>query len=466
MRSTTRRFLLPYAIVILFAYIGFSLPLPILPEMFLDPEKSIFPAHYDLKLKMLLLGIVMASFPLGQFWGSPFLGHLSDRYGRKKIILFSLAGTTVGYLITAASVAARSIPGMFFGLAFCGFCEGNVTIAQSVIADLTHEGEHHEEKAVHFGWINIFISLGFIIGPLMGGQLADSRVVGWFTFATPFWVAACMTVIGMGIIFKYSKETRVTKRLSAKLVSVDFSVLLSRFSILFRGVISTFRILPPEKESKIGQNNPKTRRNPNSQTVSNDKKGEWRFFQSVWAGFRRKRLRLYYVANFFLAMGYFSFFRFLPVFLERMFDFSPAELGYIMVYNALMIGLGVVLLIPPLARRFKPIQSLAIFSFLLGISFIICVLPSNPYALLITIPPVGLFLAVTITNGSLVISNEASKEFQGQALGTLTSVQVLAEFLTGIFGGVFFAAQTMALPLYIGALMSIVCGTVLLIRSN
>ena len=402
MRSKTRRVLLPYAIVILFAYIGFALPLPILPEMFLDPDRSIFPPHYDLKIKMLLLGLVMASFPFGQFFGSPFLGHLSDRYGRKKVILYSLAGTTVGYLITAASVAAQSVTGMFFGLAFCGFCEGNVTIAQSVIADLTHEEGLREEKAVHFGWINIFISAGFIIGPLMGGQLADPNVVSWFTFATPFWVAALMTIIGMAVIYKYSKETLVVQE-----------------------------------------------------------KKEWSFFKSIWAGFKRKGLKVYYVANFFLAIGYFSFFRFLPVFLERTFNFTAAQLGYVMVYDALMIGVGVVLLIPPLARRFKPVKSLAIFSFLLAISFIVCILPTNPYALIVTIPPIGLFLAVTITNGSLVISNEASKEFQGQALGTLTSVQVLAEFLTGIFGGVL-AAKTMTLPLYVGALTSVVCGFILL----
>lgn len=404
MRSATRRVLLPYAIVILFAYIGFALPLPILPEMFLDPERSIFPSHYDLKIKMLLLGLIMASFPLGQFFGSPFLGHLSDRYGRKKVILFSLAGTTVGYLITAVSVGMQSIAGMFLGLAFCGFCEGNVTIAQSVIADLTHEEGKHEEKAVHFGWINIFISMGFIIGPLMGGQLADPSIVSWFTFATPFWFAALMTVIGMIVIYKYSKET-----------------------------------LKEKNQQK------------------------WDFFKSVWSGFKKKGLKIYYVANFFLAIGYFSFFRFLPVFLERTFDFSAAQLGYVMVYDAIMIGVGVVLLIPPLAKRFKPVVSLAVFSFLLAISFIVCILPVNPYALIVTIPPIGLFLAVTITNGSLVISNAASKEFQGQALGTLTSVQVLAEFLTGIFGGVL-AAKTMTLPLYVGALMSVVCGVILLMR--
>ena len=401
MRSQTRKILFPYAIVILLAYIGFALPLPILPGMFLDPERTILPGA-DLTEKMVLLGLVMASFPLGQFFGSPLLGRISDRIGRKKTILFSLTGTTLGFLITAYGVHLSSIWGMFTGLAICGFCEGNVTIAQSVIADLTDKEGQQTEKAVHFGWINIFISLGFIIGPLMGGQLADPEVVSWFTFATPFWMAACLTVLGMGIIYFYSQET-----LKAR----------------------------PQKD--------------------------WGLFRGLWKGINKPKLKYFYLANFFAALGYFGFFRFFPVFLERQFGFSASMLSYVMVYDSLAITAGVIWLIPYLSKRLTPVQLLSLFSFLLGISFVICVLPQNPYALFATLPLVGLCLSVVITNGSLLISNTASQQNQGQALGSLTSVQVLAEIFTGLAGGPL-AAYTVTLPLYIGASMGVICCLILL----
>jgi predicted MFS family arabinose efflux permease len=161
-----------------------------------------------------------------------------------------------------------------------------------------------------------------------------------------------------------------------------------------------------------------------------------------------------------LALSYFGFFRFFPVFLQQRFDLTASQLSFVMVYDSLAIAAGVIWLIPFLSKRFKPIESLCIFAFLLAISMIICLIPKSPYALLITLIPIGVCLAVVITNGALLISNTASEHFQGQAMGTLTSVQVLAEIFTGLTGGPL-AAYTMALPIYIGACMAIVCSLIL-----
>ena len=87
-------------------------------------------------------------------------------------------------------------------------------------------------------------------------------------------------------------------------------------------------------------------------------------------------------------------------------------------------------------------------------------LPENVYALLLTIPLVGLCLGVVITHGSLLISNAAESHIQGQALGVLTSVQTLAEIITGIFGSIL-AVGIFTMPIYIGAVMVFLCGILL-----
>ena len=134
------RKILPYVLVVFFGYVGFSLPLPMLPEMFLDPEVGIL-SKATAEMKMILLGIVMASYPLGQLIGAPILGKCSDRWGRKRVILLSLFGAMLGYITTAIATSHASVGAIFSGLFFCGLCEGNIAIAQSVVSDLSPEGE-------------------------------------------------------------------------------------------------------------------------------------------------------------------------------------------------------------------------------------------------------------------------------------------------------------------------------------
>ncbi len=389
-----KRELFPYAIVVLLACIGFALPLPILPEMFLDPERSILPADFSIAQKTMILSLLMTAFPLGQFFGSPLLGRLSDRIGRKKVILFSLVGSMLGYLITALSTEFTLIPGIFTGLLVCGFSEGNIAVAESVIADLTPQ-ENQNDKIFQFGWINLFICLGFIIGPLIGGVLADPHLVGWFTFATPFWIGLVLTVGGFFIILMSSKETKAPKLAIEK-------------QHFLKEQLDLLRIAP---------------------------------------------LRLIFFANFFIWLSAFSFWRFFPVYLERIFDFSSSQLAYVMVYESVAFAFSLIFLMKPLSERFSSKQTVVLSSLFFGLMLIIAIYPATPYSLILTLPFIGALLAIMLTNASVLVSNTVKLEVHGQAMGTLTSVQVLAELLSAIVGGVL-AVLLPSLPVIIGGVMA------------
>lgn len=402
MNKEQRRILFPYMFLILLDYIGFAMPLPIMPGMFLGPHSSFLPDSSYTE-KMINLGLLMASFPLGEFFGSPILGRFSDRYGRKKVVLIALLGSTLANLITAYAVHIESLVLMHFSFLFWGFCEGNDTIVMSVIDDLTREKQQALEKAIQFGRFNIFISVGFVIGPLMGGVLADPTIVSWFTLSTPFLASAIMTLLATGYIFWKAKETLKEK-------SVD--------------------------------------RTP--------------FFRALKAGFKQTKIMRFFLANFFLAISYFAYLRFFPVFLQQKFHFDAAWLSYIMCYDSIAIAIGVLWLVPHLAKRWPVMRTLRLFSLLLSIAIIISFLPPTPYALLLTLPPVGICMAVVITNGALLISDSVSHRMQGLALGTLTSVEVLAEIFTGLIGGPL-AASFYELPLYVGAGMAGICFLILIL---
>ncbi len=391
---------LPYALVVFFGFVGFSMPLPIFPEMFLGTDSGVLPSSYSQELKTFLLGLIMSAYPAGQLVGSPILGKCSDRWGRKKVIILSLLGCLLGYAGTAVAVQFSCVAAMFVGLFFSGLCEGNVAIAQSVVADLASHDV--EKKTVYFGWINLFICLAFIVGPVLGGVLSDRSIHPWFGFATPFWIGSILTAIAILVIFHFSEETRKEQLL----------------------------------EEKMG------------------------YWESFAKGMKQKTLGKFYLVNFFLALGYFAYFRFFPVYLKESFSFSSSELGYMIAYGSIAFAVAAFLFLKPVAKKMSPEKAVAVFS--LGLSFCIALIfiPDTSWSFFFTTLPINACLAVVMTYSSVLISEAASVSFQGQALGILTSVQVCAEALTGVGGGIL-ASYDSFLPMWIGAAMFVVAASFL-----
>lgn len=395
MPSSVIKKLFPYALVVFLGYVGFSLPLPVLPELFLDPDRSMLGPAVSIQKKSFLLGLMLAAYPAGQLFGAPFLGWFSDRFGRKRVILISLLSTAIGYGWTALATDFQSVAGMFCGLLLCGFSEGNTSLAQAVIGDLAEK----KDKATHFGWINLFTCMAFIVGPLMGGWLADPKNSSYFTFATPFWAGAVLSLIGIWVIWRYAEETKIEK------TSVS---LRESFPILWKNPL----------------------------------------------------LKGFYKANFLIYLGIYSFFSCLAIYLEREFNFTSSFLAYVMAYNSLFFAAGLVGLVALFAKWREPEKLTQIFAMLFGVALVVLICGTAPEALFYTIPPIGLILSVLMTNAAVMVSNGAEDRLHGQALGILQSVQVFAGMLVGAIGGAL-AGWIPNLPLVIGSCFAIFGGTYL-----
>ncbi|MBS1797871.1 MAG: MFS transporter [Acidobacteria bacterium] len=135
--------------------IGFGVAIPVLP----DYAKSQFGAS------PFTIGWLIAMYSIMQFVSTPFLGQLSDKYGRRPILLVSLLGTSVAALITGL---ATTLPLLFFGRIFDGITGGNISTAQAYIADVTSK----ENRAKGMGLIGAAFGLGFVFGPAIGGILS------------------------------------------------------------------------------------------------------------------------------------------------------------------------------------------------------------------------------------------------------------------------------------------------------
>ena len=145
-------------VTILIDVLGFGLIIPVLPKL----VETL--AGKDVSSAAGLFGLMASSFGLMQFLFSPILGGLSDRYGRRPVLLLSLVFTAVEYLIMAL---APNIGWLFVGRILTGITSASFTVATAYIADVSPP----EKRAQNFGMVGAVFGVGFIIGPLIGGLL-------------------------------------------------------------------------------------------------------------------------------------------------------------------------------------------------------------------------------------------------------------------------------------------------------
>jgi DHA1 family tetracycline resistance protein-like MFS transporter len=183
---------------------GIGILIPVFPLLISHTsEFCVTPATWTQGDSYIMSGWLLATYPLCQFIMSPILGQLSDRYGRKKILIISILGTAISYLLFGLAILYKNIPGLFIARIIDGISGGNISIAQAVIGDISTP----EKRARNFGLIGVSIGIGFIMGPAIGGILSSPNVYYLFDAATPFWFAAILAFINCWLIHKNFNET-------------------------------------------------------------------------------------------------------------------------------------------------------------------------------------------------------------------------------------------------------------------
>src|SRR5437867_3409261 len=138
--------------------IGFGIVVPLVP---------VYSTHFG--AHGVVIGIIIASFSAMQFLFAPIWGRLSDRHGRRPILLLSTAGAAGSYVLFALSSGMENhvtaLWLMVLSRMFAGLCGGNITVAQAYIADITPP----EERSKKMGLIGMAFGLGVIVGPALGG---------------------------------------------------------------------------------------------------------------------------------------------------------------------------------------------------------------------------------------------------------------------------------------------------------
>jgi len=150
-------------VTLLIDVMGFGIIIPVLPDLI----KGLI--HSDLSTASGYAGILLAVYAFMQFFFAPFIGNLSDKFGRRPVLLCSLLGFSIDYFLTAF---APTIWWLFIGRIIAGITGASFTTASAYIADVSAP----EKRAANFGLVGVAFGVGFIVGPMLGGTLSNWNI--------------------------------------------------------------------------------------------------------------------------------------------------------------------------------------------------------------------------------------------------------------------------------------------------
>ena len=388
-----------FAIVML-DLLGFGIIIPILPVLFLKTQfhlnilQQLFPT---VKQEYILYGLIVAAYPFAQFFSAPILGQLSDRFGRKQILFYCLAATSLSYFLAVVGIRMVSFPILLLSRVLGGIMGGNIAIAQAVAADITEV----KDRARVYGLLGAAFGIGFILGPYLGGKLSDSNLVSWFQSDTPFLMAGLLSLVSVIVTLIFLPETH------------------------------------PHEKRHIAL----------------------RFGQSVAdikTALKHKRLNTLFLIGFLFQFAFTMFVSFFGILLFKRYGFTQVSIGEYFAFAGLWIAVTQIFLTKFVSRILGNKAMLAVG--LLGccvMTFLLLFKVETVHLYIITA-----FFAVTngLTQTGIIslisINNESSS--QGKILGINASLYALAQSIPPAISGIIATAYSVTTPIMIaGSIMAL-----------
>ncbi|MEE9317721.1 MAG: MFS transporter [Rhodospirillales bacterium] len=363
--------------------IGFGVIIPLLP---------FYAEFYQASPEV--VGLVMATYSFTQFLAAPFWGRLSDRIGRRPVLLVSLAGAAMSYVWLGF---ADTLWVLFAARAAGGAMAGNISAAFAYVADITTR----ETRAKGMGVIGAAFGLGFIAGPAIGGILAGSDPVN-ADFQSPAFAAAGLSITALVMAVFMLKES-----------------------------------LPLETRKKLAEQPPQKRLAMFREALGRPVVG--------------LLILLTFMATFVFA-GLESTF---AMWSRRQFGWGPEQNGYLFAYVGLLSAAIQGGLIGPLARRFGEARLIIQGALALAIGVFLIPFSSNLVVLLVAMTIAGYGFSIISPSLNSLISLQVGDHEQGSTMGVTRSASTMARFIGPAWAGMLFGVLGRDWPYFGGALVMV-----------
>jgi MFS transporter, DHA1 family, tetracycline resistance protein len=368
--------LLTIFVIVFIDLLGFSLILPLLPYYATTYGAS--PAA---------IGLLVASYAAAQLIGAPLLGRLSDRYGRRPILLLSVLGTFLSLLLLGfadplgRALAAWAAPQaanvliiaiLFFARVTDGITGGNISVAQAYITDITDE----QNRAKSLGLIGAAFGLGFIVGPALGGTLSQ------WGYSVPAFTAAGIAFVNLMMIIFWLPESLTKEG-------------MQQASQRRRAPFTANALLQALQRPKVGP--------------------------------------LLHV-RFFYGLAFATFQTIFALFSQSI-GISSQSTGYILTYVGILMVIVQGGLIGPITRRFRENWLIITGLWLMSGALFAWAFTNSIGLLLIVLAPLALAGGVLNTVIQSMISKSVSREEVGGMLGIAASLEAVSRVIAPSVGG-------------------------------
>lgn len=367
--------ILPLLLVIMIDMLGVGLIFPIISPLFMETQFGILPENASLISRNVLFSITMGIFSFFLLFGAPFCGDLSDRIGRKKTLLLCLLGTALGFFLCGLGIIYKSVTILLMGRALTGFAGGSQSLAQASMADISS----HDKKTTYLSLTPMVASIGFVIGPMLGGYFSQGLLSQWFGFATPFFVASILAILN-SIYLIYSFKETFQPNLQAK------------FS-LTKGI-----------------------------TIFTD-------------AFKHKEILA--VLSIFLCMqlAWGLYIQYVSLFLAQQYAFDSNKLAYFLSYLAVLFGFSLLVILPICLRYFSA-KALTLWSLILmSIGLLGMALIQSEWAQWFFVIPGSVGASMGYALLLTLASDVVDKDSQGWAMGVMGAAFAMAWLLSGFACG-------------------------------
>ena len=179
--------------------------MPIYPLLFTDADSAeLLIARDDVETTgMLWIAILGAAYAVPAFVAQPLIGQLSDRYGRRPLLLASFLSSALSFVLFGLGVTWGALWLLVVARVVDGIAAGNLLVAQASVADMSDAGQ----RTTYFGYFTGALSLGFVFGPLLGGFLGSPETYSWTGPATAFYFAGALNGLAVLAFYFVFRET-------------------------------------------------------------------------------------------------------------------------------------------------------------------------------------------------------------------------------------------------------------------